>query len=581
VTTSALPPIVKDNIQILGLTNASGRPVLQLDGSFLGPSVPWGGSQHGLTIRGANHCTIQGLSIVGFPDDGISIWDADDAFVAQCYLGVDLGGSKRNPNRGSYDIDLLRATNPHLWWSVLGSANVGVGMWDCSDNDLFDNLFGLQDAGSAVLGQGQRGVILAAGQTGCKSNLLSHNVFAGVEVGVEVFHQGTELNRIQNNLFGLTRDGTKVLPGMSCGIYVGGGASHNEIGLETNGGGSANVFAGAGMTGVQIGWSGTLDNVVAGNYFGTNGAGTEQRPLLRGVVIDNKAGQQTIGGTFAKYGNLFVPSGGAGASPTGVECRNAGGSSVIRFNRFGVLPSGAAPGRMNTGVLVQNAPSVWVADNNFAFPETAVKVFGSTGGAVILRNRFRECTFAAVRLMNAAHAYLGDFTSDLGPGKNLFRLTNLWTIRNETPNAVKAEGNDFETTAKASINPKIWDRLDDATLGLVDYNPLIGGVAPTGGAEGVLAVTSATALPTATGAEIAFALSSPATVTVEVLNLAGRPVALLAEERAADAGSQRLLWTGRTATGALAPSGPYLVRILAHDDTGRKTTAMAPLYLRR
>ena len=43
VTSSALPPILKDNIQILGLTNASGRPVLQLDGSLLGPSVPWGG----------------------------------------------------------------------------------------------------------------------------------------------------------------------------------------------------------------------------------------------------------------------------------------------------------------------------------------------------------------------------------------------------------------------------------------------------------------------------------------------------------------------------------------------------------
>jgi hypothetical protein len=76
-------------------------------------------------------------------------------------------------------------------------------------------------------------------------------------------------------------------------------------------------------------------------------------------------------------------------------------------------------------------------------------------------------------------------------------------------------------------------------------------------------------------------LSAPASVMVEVVNLAGRPVALLTQERAAAAGVQRLAWNGLSLTGTAAPAERYLVRITARDRAGAQASALAPLSLVR
>jgi len=572
----ALPPITKAFIYVMGDIDGNGTPDVQLDGSLLW-SPPWGGTQHGLTVTGASDCLITGLAIIGFPDDGILATNADGLELYSCHLGVDLAGATKRANRG-YDLGLQAVGNGQITTNVFGSDSE-VGMWDCTDCLVSNNYFGLKSDGSGAVGQAVVGLVLAPAQQGCKSNHVDTNVFAGVQTGIEVWGAGTESNAIRGNTFGLAADADTALPGMTYGIIVGGGARYNEIGLGGQGFGKGNVFAGASATGVVFGWAGTLDNVVAGNYFGTNGAGTRQRALLHGVVIDNKAGEQTIGGATATAGNLFVPSGPAG-SPSGVECRTAGGSSVIRYNRFGVLPGGAAPGRAALGVLVQGVASVWVVDNNLVAPDTAIKVTGTGGAAIILRNRFRDCAFAAVRLLNEAHAALGDLRSELGEGRNVFRLSNLWDIRNETPNPVKAEGNDFDTTSAAAIDAKIWDKLDNAALGRVDYTPLIGGVAPTvAGGLAAVSVAGLAAVSTERGAEIVFTLSAPAAVTVTVLNLAGRVVAMPAQAVSLAAGTERVLWSGRTAAGTRAPGGRYLVRLIARDNGGRQATMLCFMSL--
>jgi hypothetical protein len=154
-------------------------------------------------------------------------------------------------------------------------------------------------------------------------------------------------------------------------------------------------------------------------------------------------------------------------------------------------------------------------------------------------------------------------------------------ICNLTANRIKAEGNRFGTTSRTAIDAKIWDRRDDNTLGRVDFNPLAGGVIPSG--ETVpLTVASATALPTGSGgAEIAFSLSAPASVTVGVFNIAGRPVAALVRGTPADAGLQRVMWSGRGHTGTQVPNGTYLVRVLARDDDGQQAQALCTLRLRK
>ena len=165
-------------------------------------------------------------------------------------------------------------------------------------------------------------------------------------------------------------------------------------------------------------------------------------------------------------------------------------------------------------------------------------------------------------------------------GDNRFRDIAQNFVINETPNRIKAEGNDFGITSKAAIDAKIIDFKDDHAYGRVDFDPLKGGVIPTGAADGVL-VASGAALSTATGAEIVFSLSAQADVSVSVVNIAGRPVANVQRARPSEPGLQRVLWSGRSDAGTMVPAGTYLVRIAARSADGAEASVVTPLRLAR
>ena len=84
--TSALPTIT-DPVVIDGTTEPdfAGTPMIELDGTNAG-------SAHGLDIA-ADNCTIRGLVINRFDQDGISIQSSDNAVVEGNYVGVDVAGT--------------------------------------------------------------------------------------------------------------------------------------------------------------------------------------------------------------------------------------------------------------------------------------------------------------------------------------------------------------------------------------------------------------------------------------------------------------------------------------------------------
>ncbi|MBM3498482.1 MAG: hypothetical protein FJX74_07395, partial [Armatimonadetes bacterium] len=95
------------------------------------------------------------------------------------------------------------------------------------------------------------------------------------------------------------------------------------------------------------------------------------------------------------------------------------------------------------------------------------------------------------------------------------------------------------------------------------------------------AVTSLSAAPTTTGAQIVFTLSGDADVSATILNIAGRPVRTLATDRAVTAGVNVLLWNGLSDAGLRAPAGAYLVRVTAHAGDGGSSSSVALLGLGR
>src|SRR5262249_2438520 len=132
------------------------------------------------------------------------------------------------------------------------------------------------------------------------------------------------------------------------GILLSAGATDNFIG------GAAlafrNVVSGNQNDGILLTGAGTANNAVAGNYVGTDAAGTAALPNRDdGLLVSPRARNNTIGGTGADLGNLI-----SGSLHAGVHLTGAGtAGNVVAGNRIGTDRDGtAALANMQQGVLI-------------------------------------------------------------------------------------------------------------------------------------------------------------------------------------------------------------------------------------
>ncbi len=120
---------------------------------------------------------------------------------------------------------------------------------------------------------------------------------------------------------------------------------------------------------------------------------------------------------------------------------------------------------------------------------------------------------------------------------------------------------------KDAVGEPTWHRM---------RGPIVDGAGASSAQVGALSCC-----PAGTGAQVTFTLSAEGAVTAEVLNIAGRPVKLLVSDRAMSAGSNTLIWDGRSAKGLAVPSGIYLVRVKAADQDGGQSEALAMVRIAR
>jgi hypothetical protein len=93
-------------------------------------------------------------------------------------------------------------------------------------------------------------------------------------------------------------------------------------------------------------------------------------------------------------------------------------------------------------------------------------------------------------------------------------------------------------------------------------------------------IMSLGAAATNVGAQITFGLASEADVTVQVLNLAGRPIRTIAADKPSASGTQMVPWNGRGDTGLRVPSGRYIIHITARSHDGDQSTRLTAVTLR-
>jgi hypothetical protein len=296
----------------------------------------------GVAIRnGAQSNTIGGTTanarnvISGNKGEGIQVGDAgtNSNVILGNFIGTDAAGSAAVPNgltdpaNHSYAAGIAifaGAKNNVIGGSVAGSANVisgnaagAVALSDTatSGNLVRGNLIGTNPTGTSAIANGviDPGYAFSAisifdgpqsntigGTTPGAGNIVSGNNGPGILIsGV-----GANANTIQGNVIGLTAPGNAALANQYYGVGIFGSASSNIVGGTVAG--ARNVLSGNGFNGVAIAGTDTNQNVVAGNFIGTDVTGSAAIGNgLAGVSIFGEAKFNVIGGTISAARNII------------------------------------------------------------------------------------------------------------------------------------------------------------------------------------------------------------------------------------------------------------------------------------
>ncbi len=152
-------------------------------------------------------------------------------------------------------------------------------------------------------------------------------------------------NTIAGNIVGLTQAGTAKAAN-SFGIYI------DNVGGNTIGGTTAaarNIISGNTNDGVYITGASATNNLIQGNYIGTDSSGTTALSNgTMGIRITGSAAGNTIGGATTGAGNLISGNANSGiyidASNTTVKGNlvgtNASGTAAIRNGSLGSATGG-------------------------------------------------------------------------------------------------------------------------------------------------------------------------------------------------------------------------------------------------
>jgi Ca2+-binding RTX toxin-like protein len=399
----------QQNINIVG----SGSSVA---GNFIGSNAAGTqtitGSDYGVVITGANNTigsttNAAGKNIIVGANFGVSIGDATATgnTVAGNYIGVLADGVTAGPNVTGLILsagaagNTIGGTTATAQNIISGNSTHGIEVKDAGTtvNVILGNIIGLNAAGTAAR-PNQTGIFIRNGAlnnrigTGAKGNVISGNTGDGVLIQ----DLGTTDNRVQNNIIGLSADGSTAIGNGIGGVTIFSDASGNFVGANADGideASEGNVISGN-ATGIYI--QDNADNtVVAGNRIGTNLAGTAKLGnQTTGIWVFDASVDGTRIGTDA---NVFDdPFEGNLISGNVININDLGIGTVIAANFVGSNLSGSAViAGSDYGIILAGA-NAKVGSTNFASERNivvgaalyGVNIAGATATGNIVKGNF-------------------------------------------------------------------------------------------------------------------------------------------------------------------------------------------------
>jgi titin len=334
---------------------------------------PTGNHSNGVSISGsASGNTIGGTPsgarnlISGNGSSGVMISDSGTSgnVVENNFIGLDVTGRTTLANTNDGVLVTNGATGNTIGDATGGTRNVlsgnrGNGVEisgpGTSENQVAGNIIGLDVSGSTAVGAdgqplGNRGIgveihngaadntiggLTSTPGTGAGNVISGNNIQQGPfqnvigaggssgsfsSYGLVIAGSGTSGNVVEGNIVGLDATGTKdvdangIFLGNVTGVGVESGTTGNTIGGTTTG--ARNVISGNilhGGDGVELGGS---NNLVAGNFIGTDITGTVAlgNGYYGGILVTSSASDDTIGGTTPNARNIIGGNAGPNVS---------------------------------------------------------------------------------------------------------------------------------------------------------------------------------------------------------------------------------------------------------------------------
>jgi hypothetical protein len=261
---------------------------------------------------------------------------------------------------------------------------------------VIGNYIGVDKNGTTALPNDGDGVYISlqaqynliGGDSLVEGNLISSNL----ESGVMITGTNTMSNTVSANIIGLSWDGVEDRGNGQGGVHISNGATNNTVGGDTAG--EHNYLSGNHI-GVLFNGEGTANNVVIGNYIGTDISGSSARPNTTGVFIEGGAHDNRVGGTAEGELNLIsgnthngviilgpvthdntVIGNHIGTDIEGTAGLGNGGSGIVisdsDHNTIGRLAAGGLniiSGNSNYGIAIQDSEGNTVAGNIIGMDE--------------------------------------------------------------------------------------------------------------------------------------------------------------------------------------------------------------------
>jgi hypothetical protein len=321
---------------LIGGTSAQARNVISGNGPSTGNIV-------GVSITGASSTgnRVQG-NFIGTTSNGT-------AALGNAGAGISIGGGASG--------NIIGGTAAGARNIISGNGSNGVRI-DAASNQVQGNYIGTDVNGTASLGNGTVGVSISdsnnliGGTTSAARNIISGNTQEGIDIS-RFCCTGNETpiagNLIQGNYIGVNASGSAAIPNNGGGVRVVSSVAFSDNAIGGTQPGAGNVISGNRTDGIELSIFNGGNNVVQGNFIGTNADGSAALPNDNNGL--NVRGRNIIiGGTATGARNVISGNGGncGGCGGSGIEILDTGNGTstfgnVVQGNYIGINAAGNAP----------------------------------------------------------------------------------------------------------------------------------------------------------------------------------------------------------------------------------------------